>query len=200
MDFFTADHHFNHQNVIKYSKRPWFTVEEMNNALIQKWNNRVSKEDRVFVLGDFALANKGTIRTIVPQLNGTKILVRGNHDAYRSPFYAEAGFHAISPYPMLYTDKSGAIDGQFILSHEPVNPLAPGLLNIHGHMHNNENPKFYAPNHICVSVEMTNYAPVTLKEILRMVREKREAYRTNGTKYGFDDGVEEYDLRSEIIR
>lgn len=156
-----------HAKVIEYSNRPWKTVEEMDAGLIKLWNSRVSKNDRVFVLGDFALANKTKIREIVSQLNGTKILVHGNHDGYRSPFYVEAGFHAVSSLPMLY-------EGIYLLSHGPVFPLADGLINIHGHIHNNIDPYFYAPNHVCVSVENIGYKPITLKRTLTMLKEKNE--------------------------
>lgn len=181
-----------HAKVIEYSGRPWKTAEEMNEALIVNWNKTVSKNDRVFVLGDFALANREKIRSIVSQLNGTKILVRGNHDGYRSPFYVEAGFHAVSPLPMLY-------EGIYLLSHEPVFPLANGLINIHGHIHNNINPYFDAPNHVCVSVENTGYRPVTLKRILTMLKEKNERQVKLVAEREAQQS-EDYDLRGEIIR
>ena len=181
-----------HARVIEYSKRPWKTVEEMNEGLIKLWNTRVGKSDRVFVLGDFSFGNRPKIKEIVSQLNGTKILVRGNHDGYRSPFYVEAGFHAVSPLPMLY-------DGIYLLSHEPVFPLADGLINIHGHIHNSINPYFYAPSHICVSVENTGYRPVTLKRVLTMLKEKNE-HQVRLVAEREAQQNEDYDLRGEVVR
>lgn len=192
MDYMVADLHFGHQNVISYSDRPWKTAEEMNEALIVNWNKTVSKNDRIFVLGDFALANREKINSIVPRLNGTKILVRGNHDGYRSPYYVEAGFHAVSPLPMLY-------EGIYLLSHEPVFPLADGLINIHGHIHNNINPYFDAPSHVCVSVENTGYRPVTLKRVLTMLKEKNERQVKLVAEREAQQS-EDYDLRGEIVR
>jgi len=192
MDYFVADPHWNHAKVIEYSNRPWKTVEEMDAGLIKLWNSRVGENDRVFVLGDFALANKTKIREITSQLNGTKILVRGNHDGYRSPFYVEAGFHAVSPLPMLY-------EGIYLLSHEPVFPLADGLINIHGHIHNNINLYSYAPSHICVSVENTGYRPVTLKRVLTMLKEKNER-QVQLVAERETQQSEDYDLRGEIVR
>ena len=84
--YVVSDTHFNHENVIRYSNRPYASVEEMNEALIANWNNVVKPEDVVICLGDFALGNKDDIPGIVARLNGMKILVRGNHDRSKS-FY-----------------------------------------------------------------------------------------------------------------
>ena len=53
---FTSDTHFGHNNIIKFCKRPWKTTEEMNEALIERWNSVVKPDDIVFHLGDFAFA------------------------------------------------------------------------------------------------------------------------------------------------
>ena len=75
-----SDLHFWHKNVIRYSDRPFTSVEEMNEALIQNWNDRVSEEDFVFNLGDFAFCNEDKIIEILSRLNGTQLFVYGNHD------------------------------------------------------------------------------------------------------------------------
>lgn len=54
--WFTSDTHFGHNNIMKFCQRPWKTVEEMDNALIQNWNSVVGENDIVFHLGDFAFA------------------------------------------------------------------------------------------------------------------------------------------------
>jgi len=72
--------HFNHKNIINYSNRPFKTVEKMNEILIKNWNAKVRKEDIVIHLGDFALGNEEEIRNIKNELNGTIILLKGNHD------------------------------------------------------------------------------------------------------------------------
>lgn len=77
--YFTSDLHFWHSNVIRYCDRPYSSVEEMNEALVNNWNNTVTKDDTVFILGDFSLAAR-PVETIAPQLNGSKVLISGNHD------------------------------------------------------------------------------------------------------------------------
>ena len=84
--FFTSDLHFEHRNVIDYCKRPFVKadgqqdLELMHRTLIYNWNEKVSEDDTVYVLGDFSFGNKGKIAGVLAQLKGEKILIRGNHD------------------------------------------------------------------------------------------------------------------------
>lgn len=79
MLYFTSDHHFWHTNIIKYCNRPFVSVEEMNEALIQNWNDLVLPEDEVYYLGDFSMAAR-PVEIYTSRLNGIKYLVPGNHD------------------------------------------------------------------------------------------------------------------------
>lgn len=79
--FFTSDHHFGHTNIIKLCNRPFSSIEEMNEVLIQKWNEKISPEDEVYYLGDFAMTkDTELIADILDQLNGTIYLITGNHE------------------------------------------------------------------------------------------------------------------------
>ena len=79
--FFTADLHFFHTNIIEFCDRPFKTVEEMNQTLIDNWNSVVKNaDDTVIIDGDFAFTgNIHTIKNLLSQLNGEKILIKGNH-------------------------------------------------------------------------------------------------------------------------
>ncbi len=77
--FYIADTHFGHANIIKHCNRPFESADEMDNTLIENWNNVVGKDDIVIVVGDFAF--KGATHTeYLAKLNGKIYLVRGNHD------------------------------------------------------------------------------------------------------------------------
>ena len=78
--FFTSDLHFFHANILKYTNRPFRSVLEMNEALINNWNSCVSKSDIIWIIGDFAFADETKILNIVSRLNGEKHFVMGNHD------------------------------------------------------------------------------------------------------------------------
>lgn len=79
--WFTSDTHFGHQNIIRYSNRPFSDVDHMNEEIIKRWNKLVSPEDTVFHLGDVALGQIDKSLACVGRLNGHKILIDdGNHD------------------------------------------------------------------------------------------------------------------------
>lgn len=77
--FFTSDLHFRHGNIIKYCNRPFETVQEQTEKLIENWNKTVPDTATVFILGDFAFATKNQQRTILQRLTGKKYLILGNH-------------------------------------------------------------------------------------------------------------------------
>lgn len=80
--YLTSDDHFWHNNILKpeYDNRPFDTVEEMNKALIQNWNDTVSDNDTVINLGDMFMGRIEYIDEIMPQLNYKRMIyVKGNH-------------------------------------------------------------------------------------------------------------------------
>lgn len=79
MIYFSSDHHFGHNNIIKYCNRPFSSVDEMNKIMIDNWNSIVSSNDIVYYLGDFSLSYN-VLMEILPILNGEKHLIAGNHD------------------------------------------------------------------------------------------------------------------------
>lgn len=144
--FVTSDHHFYHANIIRYCNRPFNSYQEMNEEMIKRWNEVVSKEDIVIHLGDFAF--KGKARLIRQRLNGTIVLVKGNHDFNIS---GEDGF--------LIIDGNLIIDN-IIFSHHPIEYTPEGYVNIHGHIHHRE-----SYTGINVSVEKTDYRPINLSNL-----------------------------------
>jgi calcineurin-like phosphoesterase family protein len=78
--FFTSDTHFGHKKIIEHSHRPFASVEEMDEYIIQRWNAAVKKQDDVWHLGDFNFRSKLTTEDYFRQLNGKIHMVWGNHD------------------------------------------------------------------------------------------------------------------------
>lgn len=157
--FFTADLHFGHKNIIEYENRPFADVPTMDEELICRYNAVVGKNDRVFILGDFSFYNKEKTAAIVKRLNGTKILVMGNHDGKSTHFYRECGFGEVYRYPII-------LDNFWILSHYPlyVNTNMP-YANIFGHVHGHPAYADYTAQTFCACVERWNYKPVDFEEI-----------------------------------
>lgn len=154
--FIIADTHFGHKNIITYENRPFADVDEMDGCLIDNWNSVVGKNDKIYILGDFALTSKERLAEIVHQLNGYKILILGNHDNYTVELYHGVGFNVVSPYPIIVND-------WFILSHQPlyINANMP-YANIFGHVHGNKQYRDFSKQSFCASCERTNFAPVEL--------------------------------------
>ena len=79
--WFTSDTHFGHRNIIDFCKRPFSSVEEMDEALIERWNARVKPNDTVWHLGDFGFYKTyDELNAVFSRLNGNKYLIMGNHD------------------------------------------------------------------------------------------------------------------------
>jgi len=152
--FVISDTHFHHKNIIEYSKRPFKTIEEMDAEIIKRWNNKVSKEDLVIHLGDFGLGDNNQIKSTRDKLNGTIVLLRGNHD-HKS--VRNAGFIIIK----------GTLEiDNIVLSHNPLkkDEIPTGFVNVHGHIHDKE-----SAIGINISVEHINYEPITLAQLKEMV-------------------------------
>jgi len=86
--WFTADLHLGHANIIRYCRRPFRDVADMDEAIVLGWNGVVGADDDVWVLGDFAMGTLDRSLPIGRRLNGTKHLVVGNHDR---PFLGKLG-------------------------------------------------------------------------------------------------------------
>lgn len=170
--FFTADTHFWHKNVIEYCKRPFTTVEEMNEVLIANWNTAVAPNDTIYHLGDFGFCSKRNHREIFDRLNGIKHLVVGNHDGFSSRFYLDIGWNSVH--------QEWDLDHLIKLCHYPVTGdshdgdrythLRPKVHSscvlLHGHIHDMWKKK---ENQINVGVDVWDYKPVSMQEILALL-------------------------------
>ena len=152
-----SDTHFFHHNIIKYSSRPFSSVSEMNEKLIQNWNSVVKPGDKVYHLGDVYMG--ATIKEFAsfwPRLNGKKRLVVGNHDDVKE--LAKGSFFEKI---MLWRKFP---EFNCLLTHVPVHQdsIRGGEINIHGHTHDKGSPK--GP-YKSVCVELINYTPIHIEEI-----------------------------------
>lgn len=155
-----SDTHFCHKNILIYeaANRPFKDRDEMNEALIQRWNEKVGNTDLVLHLGDFSFGNKSRIKNIVARLNGRIWLLLGNHDREQHYDWKELGFERTIKHPFLLDDK-------FIFSHEPLDVIPEGKVNIYGHVHGSKYFNTIDPNRLCACVERWNCAPVEYEYI-----------------------------------
>jgi calcineurin-like phosphoesterase family protein len=169
--FFCSDHHFGHQNIIKFTRdngdklRSFNTLEHMQEYIIQKHNSVVQPGDKVYFLGDVCMTRTAEGLKILSRLNGEKILIRGNHDECKLSQYAE-----------YFTDIRGVSNRYgVVMSHVPIHPdsLERWGFNMHGHLHYkrvllpNGHPD---PRYINVSMEqLADYTPLSLDELNRKI-------------------------------
>lgn len=145
-----SDTHFFHEKVIEYTNRPFDTIEEMNNKIIENWNRVISPEDTIYHLGDFAMG-KENVAELVNMLNGKIILILGNHDRKGKQWFRNQGFYEV--YNKLEL-------GKLLLTHRPVvEDLPKDMINIHGHLHGRD-IGLDLNRYVDVSCENTNYSPI----------------------------------------
>lgn len=130
--FYIADWHFGHSNILAYDNRPFTSVEDMNNALVSKWNGAVSKDDLVYVLGDMFWCKADVAVRVLNNLNGHKILIKGNHDRNNPEFLDK--FDLVTDYLEIADNHQ-----RIVLSHYPIpcfNGHFGGAYHFYGHVHN----------------------------------------------------------------
>ncbi|MBR6516784.1 MAG: metallophosphoesterase [Bacilli bacterium] len=178
MNFYISDCHFGHKNVLIFDGRPWETVQEMNDAMVEKWNKKVSAKDTVYILGDFIWNTNKDYFNLIKSLNGRKVLVRGNHDRVHSPEFKEL-FDEITWYKTIKDNGYTVAMSHFFM------PLYSGHLYdkhilLYGHSHNTGEHDFemvlkedMRKNNIPhesynVGACHLNYEPCTLDEIMEL--------------------------------
>lgn len=164
--YFIADTHFGDKNIIKYEGRPFKDVEEMNNVLIENWNNTVGSMDTIFVVGDFISDSR--YLDIIHKLKGKIKIIVGNHDVPLIDDYRRYGNVEVFEYPII-------LDNFWMVSHEPLyitenSPYA----NIFGHIHNNPMYLTVSIRSYCVCVERNGYKPICFDYIKERVRKENK--------------------------
>ena len=185
--FLVSDTHFGHTGVCRFVRndgvtklRPWDNPDEMDEFMVEAWNERVRPTDKVYHLGDVVINRKSL--GIMRRLNGDKVLIRGNHDIFKDEDYREH-FRELRAYHVM---------NGMILSHIPIHSESLGRfgVNIHGHTHANRVmlPGFNGKitdivdvRYHCVCVEQTDFAPILFEDVMRRIE-------AEGGEIGFKNG------------
>lgn len=186
--FIISDTHWSHKNILKHTNRPFSSVEEMDETMVENWNKVVRPEDTVYHLGD-VFWNKAKAQTIAPRLNGRKIVVLGNHD-WGAGYMESLGFQALTR-----TRKETASlylpDIRILMAHRPRdlptwNEHMRGVIVLCGHEHDNM-PRFIKwvrdggdkarpVMALNMSVEHHNYTPTPIEQVIDMYRSEISRY------------------------
>lgn len=180
MIFFTSDLHIHHTNIIKYCQRPFNSVEEMDNTIINNWNLVVAQDDSVWVLGDFTMSNdKIFINRTLSRLNGNKYLVTGNHDS--SACKSSVSWKEVHELTHISVERE-----TLVLCHYSMRVWYKshhGAWHLYGHSHGSlpeENNLSFD-----VGVDAWNYTPVSFKQIAKKMADKKDAIKV-GEKGNLD--------------
>ena len=197
-NFYIADTHFGHAAVIRFDRRPFSDVEQMEEVICMNWNAAVKNGDVVYILGDFCWKKEDEWLRVLNRLNGQKVLILGNHDIRNPSAALKNKFADIKDYKEI-DDKGRKV----ILQHYPImfykHSQDSNTFMLCGHVHNTiENDCLEAwkkdirngrfPG--CVNrtqiinvgacMPWINYTPRTLDEILRRLpKEERDWYTAN---------------------
>lgn len=167
--WFTADYHLGHENIIKYCKRPFKNVQEMNETIITRHNQRVKPEDTVFFIGDFMFRNsaggkkgEGLVHKAeyyISKLNGRFYFIKGNHDRNNS-------LKTIVDNLVIRIDNK-----QINLVHDPKHVDTKCKLNFVGHIHTEWEVKEIKNVHcVNVGVDVWDFYPRTYDELMKRYR------------------------------
>jgi calcineurin-like phosphoesterase family protein len=180
--YLISDLHLDHENIIRYCRRPFSDANDMNRVLIQNWNETIRPDDLVYYLGDLMYQrDRPATASYRDLLHGRICFIAGNHD----------------------TDIAGSLPSKeitcettrLLLVHDPdqAPPDYPGWI-IHGHVHNHDLCRYpffnRSERRINVSAELIGYRPVRLAHlidlildshtpVLRVLSRKKEKNREN---------------------
>ena len=178
--FFTSDTHFWHENILKFCNRPFSSIEEMNDTIINNWNSVVKENDIVFHLGDFCFCGSDKFKELIEKLNGKIYLILGNHDLKTIKQWHATKFEGV------YQQMSIKIDGRKIyLNHFPFLCYAGTyyryedvIWQLFGHVHSSDKNKngldnqrlsMLFPTQYDVGVDNNNYTPVSFEEVKNII-------------------------------
>ena len=151
MYFFTADEHYGHRNIIQYCNRPFRGLFEMDNELIKRHNEVVSKNDVVVHVGDFTLSKEEIAKRYILELNGNHIFLKGSHDRW------------LSNGRYVWTKKIG---GEYVVACHYAMRVWPkshyGSIQLHGHSHGKLS---FQKNQWDVGVDNNQFYPVSFDQI-----------------------------------
>ena len=190
--YFTSDNHFGHERVIRFDRRPFATVEEMDAEMIRRWNAKVGKGDLVYVLGDMIWKTRNDdAPSLIKSLNGQIILIKGNHDRFLHNSKAKSALAGIKDYEDICVTLEDGTKKRCILSHYFI-PLYNGhryqAIHLHGHSHFTDeadveidfadklSERGIRTEIYNVGCMYWNYEPVTLDEIIAHGKTLRPNY------------------------
>ena len=177
--FFTSDLHLGHQRILDECRPQFKTTDEMDEYLINKWNETVTDDDDVYILGDLSYRSKHSVESYLSQMSGKKHLIIGNHDYQWMKAITDLEQYFVQVENMCLINHGKSL---LTLCHYPMlewnrsryaNDSATSTSwLIHGHIHNSTTLEAYRfirrhlPCALNAGVDINNYVPVTFEQLI----------------------------------
>ena len=177
MIYFISDHHWGHKAIIRMSNRNFDNIVDMNQIMIDKWNEIIQPDDEVYYLGDFMYKmNPNTfVNHVLNKLNGKIYLIIGNHDERYLKKYMNRVEWIKDRYELkhIHEDK----EYKFILDHYPLyswKGMWRKTIHLHGHTHRNTDDLYYESigDKMNVNCEFLDYTPISIVDVINNFKEK----------------------------
>lgn len=180
--YMTSDEHYHHANILKYCSRPFETVEQMDQALIDEHNKVVKDCDTVYHLGDFTFQPITKVVETLKQLNGSHMFIQGNHDHWFDESDATLKALPNKKYlgrKMMHEFKQNGVT--VVLCHYPMvtwNKAFRDSLQFYGHCHSKMEDKYNRGKQMDVGVDnayklLGQYRPFSFEEARDMVKDRQ---------------------------
>lgn len=193
--YFTSDWHVGHKKVLDFDRRPFRDLDHMHEHLIKRFNHFVNPSAVTYFLGDMGWSSNNLLYSVISQLNGTKVLIRGNHDKKANSLY-NAGFDVVldkgqimvgsqivtmshCPLTGVFREDTTNMRGKDGNWHneEPFQHLYSfpdfGQFHLHGHIHagphNTHIKKVIDGRQYDVGVVGNNYEPVSMAKVISWI-------------------------------
>lgn len=183
--FITSDIHFSHRRIIEYNattRGHFKDTTEMNEEIVRRWNETVGVDDHTFILGDVSMGDVTQAPQLIARLNGTKTLVKGNHDRslMKIPGIQDLFAGGVHDYLVYSLDKSTHI----VMFHFPIaswDARSHGSIHLHGHTHGA--PTGLTGRIMDIGMDCNNLYPFELSAVVeRLKKIPKPTYDHHGDK------------------
>ena len=194
--YFTADTHFSDERILRH--RPGFTgVSQMDEHLIRRWNETVPGDGIVFHLGDLMTGSVEKVMELVNRLNGTILLIKGNHDD--QALYHSQLIRTRTRLIMVGKERIIVLNGHKIfMNHYPFLCYAGqygGVWQLFGHVHSGRQTEGFdlpklanlLPYQYDVGVDNNDDAPIAFTRLEEIMARRDPYYFMNIRKATEDD-------------
>lgn len=199
MDYWTADLHLGHSNIIKYCNRPFDNVEVMDATILANINKTVKQDDRLFILGDFTFKDPARY---LRRINCNNVwLIKGNHDKRPSK---RDGFVDVRDYYAANFDIGEKHKKFIVMFHYPIrnwDKSHHGSWHLYGHVHGGiSGPRGMDPENkrlmMDVGVDCHDFKPLSLTEMTWLMggvkwEDPRERWAKEGKLWKGKDPIPE---------